>query len=74
MIAFTVERNDAHMVAQLLNDEGVAVRSGNHCGFPLADRLVVEGTVRASFYIYNTMSEVACFLEILEDTVRHKLW
>ncbi len=73
VVAFTVEWNDAHLVAQLLNDAGIAVRSGDHCGFPLADRLAVEGTVRASFYVYNTLDEVARFLEALDDVVRHKL-
>ncbi len=72
-IAFTVEWNDAHLVAQLLNDEGIAVRSGEHCGFPLAERLGVEGTVRASFYLYNTMDEVEHFLEVLADIVRYRL-
>jgi cysteine desulfurase/selenocysteine lyase len=59
--------------ARLLNDEGIAVRAGGHCGYPLADRLAVEGTVRASFYIYNTKEEVDCFIEALDDIVRHKL-
>jgi len=73
VVAFTVERSDAHLVAQLLNDEGIAVRSGNHCGFPLADRLAVEGTVRVSFYVYNTLAEVERFLEALDDIVRYQL-
>jgi cysteine desulfurase/selenocysteine lyase len=72
-VTFSVEWSDAHLVAQLLNDEGIAVRSGGHCGYPLADRLAVEGTVRASFYVYNTRDEVERFLEVLEDIVRHKL-
>ncbi len=70
---FTVEGNDAHLVAQMLNDEGIAVRSGGHCGYPLTDRLAVEGTVRASFYIYNTADEVERFLEILKDIIYNKL-
>jgi cysteine desulfurase/selenocysteine lyase len=73
IVTFTVAWNDAHLVARLLNDEGIAVRSGSHCGYPLADRLAVEGTVRASFYIYNTRDEVERFLVALEDIVRHKL-
>jgi len=73
VVAFSVAWSDAHLVAQLLNDEGVAVRSGEHCGFPLAGRLAVEGTVRASFYVYNTMDEVERFIEALDDIVRHKL-
>jgi cysteine desulfurase/selenocysteine lyase len=73
IIAFNVEGSDAHLVAQLLNDEGIAVRSGGHCGYPLAHRLAVEGTVRASFYIYNIRDEVERFLVALEDIVRYKL-
>jgi cysteine desulfurase/selenocysteine lyase len=73
VVTFSVEWNDAHLVARLLNDDGIAVRSGGHCGYPLADRLAVEGTVRASFYIYNTEDEVERFLEALDDIVRHKL-
>jgi cysteine desulfurase/selenocysteine lyase len=73
VVAFSVAWSDAHLVAQLLNDEGIAVRSGEHCGFPLAERLAVEGTVRASFYVYNTMDEVERFIEALDDIVRYKL-
>ncbi|MEE8391546.1 MAG: cysteine desulfurase [Anaerolineae bacterium] len=73
IIAFTVEGNDAHVVAQLLNDEGIAVRSGGHCAYPLADRLNVDSTVRVSFYIYNTEDEVERFLVALDDIIRHKL-
>jgi len=73
VVTFNVEGNDAHLVAQLLNDEGIAVRSGGHCAYPLADHLDVGGTVRASFYIYNTSDEVERFLEALENVVQHKL-
>ena len=64
---------DAHLVSHLLNDEGIAVRSGVHCAQPLADRMGVDGTVRASFYIYNTRHEVDRFLEVLEELVTHRL-
>lgn len=73
VISFHIERGDAHLVAHLLNDEGVAVRAGGHCAYPLAERLGVEGTVRISFYIYNTVEEVDRFLAVLEDIVRRKL-
>ena len=77
VIAFNVikggEMVDPHIVAGFLNDEGIAVRSGGHCAYPLADRLGVEGTVRASFYIYNTRDEVHRFLEALDDIVRRRL-
>lgn len=73
IITFNVEGSDAHLVAQLLNDEGIAVRSGGHCAYPLADRLDVESTVRVSFYIYNTRDEVDHFLEVLDDIVQRRL-
>lgn len=73
IVAFSVAWSDAHLVARLLNDEGIAVRSGEHCGYPLARRLAVEGTVRASFYIYNALDEVEHFLEVLEDIVQRRL-
>ena len=73
VVTFGVAWNDAHLVARLLNEDGIAVRSGGHCGYPLADRLAVEGTIRASFYIYNTLAEVDRFLEALEDIIQHKL-
>jgi len=73
VLAFTVEQADAHLVAGLLNDEGIAVRAGGHCAYPLADRLGVDGTVRVSFYVYNTRDEVDRFLKVLEDIVRHRL-
>lgn len=78
VVAFNVikgsELVDSHIVAGFLNDEGIAVRSGGHCAYPLADRLGVEGTVRVSFYIYNTRDEVDRFLEVLDDIVRRRLF
>ena len=73
VLAFSVEHGDSHLVAQLLNDEGIAVRAGGHCAHPLADRLGVGGTVRASFYVYNTKNEVDRFLKVLDDIVQHRL-
>jgi len=73
VLAFSAEQGDAHLIARLLDDEGIAVRSGGHCAYPLAERLGVDATVRASFYIYNTKAEVERFLEVLEDVVHHRL-
>jgi cysteine desulfurase/selenocysteine lyase len=73
VVAFAVSQFDSYLVAELLDDEGIAVRAGGHCAYPLADRLGVEGTVRASLYIYNSSEEVDRFLAVLEDIVRHRL-
>jgi cysteine desulfurase/selenocysteine lyase len=77
VVSFRVEKRglpvDAHLVAQLLDEAGIAVRAGGHCAYPLAARLGVAGTVRASFYLYNTLSEVDCLLTTLQEIVDHKL-
>ncbi len=63
--AFSVQGIHAHDVAQLLDAEGVAVRAGHHCAMPLHDHLGVPATARASFYLYNTHSEVDVLIEAL---------
>lgn len=73
IITFNVEGIDAHLVACLLNDYGIAVRSGGHCAYPLAKRLAVESTIRISFYIYNTIQEVDYFLGVLESIINRSL-
>ena len=53
--------------AHLLDARGVAVRTGHHCAQPLLHRLGINGTVRASFYIYNTMEEAELFIQHTKD-------
>ena len=53
--------------AHLLDARGVAVRTGHHCAQPLLNRLGISGTVRASFYIYNTMQDAEEFLMHVRD-------
>jgi len=65
VISFNVKGLDMHDVAMFLDQEGIAVRSGRHCAHPLLRRLGIAGTVRASFYIYNTKKEIDRFIDIL---------
>jgi cysteine desulfurase/selenocysteine lyase len=58
VISFAVEGIHAHDVAQLLDEQGVAVRAGNHCCQPLMRRLGVAATVRASVAPYTTAAEI----------------
>ena len=58
IVSFTVERIHAHDVAGALDREGIAVRAGHHCAMPLHTRFGIPASVRASFYVYNTASEV----------------
>lgn len=63
--AFSYEGIHPHDVAQLLDAEGIAVRAGHHCAMPLHEHLHVSATARASFYLYNTFSEVDALIEAL---------
>lgn len=72
VISFNVEGLDGHLVARLLDDEGIAVRSGGHCAYPLMEALGVESTVRASLYIYNTLDEIDRFAEVLASIAKQE--
>ena len=58
VIAFNVDGIHPHDVASILNEEGVAVRSGHHCAQPLMKVLKQAAVCRVSFGIYNTKEEV----------------
>ncbi len=58
VLSFNIEGVHAHDVGTILNDEGVAVRTGHHCAQPLMQRFGVPATARASFYLYNTVEEI----------------
>ncbi|MBF6209611.1 cysteine desulfurase [Nocardia puris] len=57
-VAFVVDGIHAHDVGQILDDQGVAIRVGHHCAWPLHRRFGVAATARASFAVYNTLDEV----------------
>ena len=61
-ISFTLEGVHPHDVGQVLDDYGIAVRTGHHCAWPLMQELKLNATTRASFYLYNTPEEVDIFL------------
>lgn len=73
VVSFSVEGADPFLVAQLLDDEGIAVRAGGHCAHPLTRYLRVPGTVRASPYLYNTPEEIDRFLEVTAQVVRRRI-
>ena len=58
VISFNFADVHPHDVAQIIDGEGIAIRSGHHCAQVLMERLNVAATSRASFYIYNTKSEI----------------
>ncbi|MCE5207033.1 MAG: cysteine desulfurase [Chloroflexi bacterium] len=56
--AFTVKGIHPHDVSQILDSEGLAVRAGHHCAMPLHEKLNIQASTRASFYLYNTPEEI----------------
>jgi cysteine desulfurase/selenocysteine lyase len=58
LISFVVEGIHAHDVGTVLDAQGVAVRAGHHCAYPVMERMGVPATVRASFAAYNAPGEI----------------
>ncbi|MBI5294944.1 MAG: cysteine desulfurase [Chloroflexi bacterium] len=56
--AFTLAGVHPHDVAQILDQDGIAIRAGHHCAQPLHEKFNISATSRASFYIYSTTDEV----------------
>ena len=65
VISFTIEGIHPHDVGQVLDQYGVAVRTGHHCAWPLMRKLGLVGTTRASFYVYNDEADV----DVLIDSI-----
>ena len=73
IIPFNVKGMDPHTVALYLDQYGICVRSGFHCAQPLHERLRLNnGTVRASFYLYNTFDEIDYFITTLRKIRKKK--
>jgi len=66
-VSFAVEGVHPHDVGQVLDELGVAVRTGHHCAWPLHRALGVQSSARATFYVYNTHDEV----DALADAIRY---
>jgi len=63
VISFLIEETHPYDIGTILDQLGIAVRTGHHCTQPLMDRFEIPGTVRASFAIYNTKEEVDVLVE-----------
>lgn len=70
VISFNFHDVHPHDVAQIIDEDGIAIRSGHHCAQVLMERLDVAATSRASFYIYNTKQEVDALVASLEKVAR----
>ncbi|MEH6663527.1 MAG: SufS family cysteine desulfurase [Brevundimonas sp.] len=65
ILTFTVDGAHAHDIAQIMDRYGVAVRAGLHCAEPLAKRMGVTSSARASFALYNTTEDADAFVDAL---------
>jgi cysteine desulfurase/selenocysteine lyase len=70
VISFNVADIHPHDLATIMNDHGIAIRSGHHCAQVLMQRLDVPATSRASFYIYNTKEEIDKFVNAIKEAGR----
>jgi cysteine desulfurase/selenocysteine lyase len=70
VISFNLGDIHPHDLATILNDHGIAIRSGHHCAQVLMEKFDLSAMSRASFYIYNTIEEVDKFINALNDARR----
>jgi len=70
IVSFVIDGFSAQDVAMMLDEQGVAVRLGHHCAMPLHAKLGVSASLRASFYLYNTLDEIDRFAEALQSALR----
>ena len=62
-LSFTVGEIHPHDLGQFLDSQGIAVRTGHHCAWPLTRKLGVPATTRASFYLYNSKSDIDALID-----------
>jgi len=68
VVSFTIDGVHPHDVGQVLDQYGIAVRTGHHCAWPLMRKLNLVGTTRASFHLYNDSKDVQALLEAVIKT------
>jgi cysteine desulfurase/selenocysteine lyase len=67
IVSFVLEGVHPHDVAEIASRHNVAIRAGHHCALPFHEELGVSATVRASFYLYNTMRDVEVLVRAVKD-------
>ena len=69
IVRFNIDGIHSGDIAQMLDYEGITMRSGRHCCSPLMDKLDISSCLRLSLYIYNDTSEIDLFIEKLKTTI-----
>jgi len=67
VICFNLGKIHAHDLASLLDEKGIAIRSGHHCAMPLMKVLGIPACARISFSAYNTKEDIDYFVKVLEN-------
>ncbi|MBA4385243.1 MAG: cysteine desulfurase [Anaerolinea sp.] len=70
VVSFTLPGIHPHDVAQILDQNGIAIRAGHHCAMPLHDKFGISASSRASFYLYNTEEEINHLVVSLQKVVK----
>ncbi|SHK20822.1 cysteine desulfurase / selenocysteine lyase [Reichenbachiella agariperforans] len=70
VVSFLIDGVHPFDLGQILDAKGIAVRTGHHCAQPLMEIFNIEGTVRASFSVYNTKEEIKYFVEALKSSIK----
>jgi cysteine desulfurase/selenocysteine lyase len=70
LISFVIKNTHPQDIGVLLDNQGIAVRTGHHCTEPLMKRFGIPGTVRASFALYNTKEEVDRLISALKKAIK----
>jgi len=69
ILSFVVDGVNSQDLCTFLDLRGFALRNGHHCAMPLHERLGIASSCRASFYLYNTLAEVAAFGTALREVI-----
>lgn len=70
IISFVIDGIHPHDIGTIINQKGIAVRTGHHCTMPLMDFYGIPGTVRASFSIYNNHAEVDKLIDAIKLAIK----
>ena len=70
VLSFNVEGLHPYDVGTILDQQGIAVRTGHHCTQPIMDFFCIPGTIRASFAMYNTRAEIDTFILALQKAIK----
>ncbi len=70
VLTFTIDGIHPHDIAQLLDEDGIAVRAGHHCAMPLHQKLSLPATTRASLYLYNSTTDIDALVKGLKKVIK----